>query len=197
MRNRYGFYIDEYSDGTSVPTLGVGDGKSQFTSVVFSSGEAALGISYGRGIWPDTTEEFPEGTTAEDAGVQCMIKFESHAGVNAVIGALYEVKKSLGVEDIDSSQLDNFIAYGTDTDDEPHEVYARWVLHYYRLPANLIISAEKLMGPHKLFCMYKGVKHKVTGAGTIGDIWITPNLTQEHGYRDRVSLDELSNWSKE
>lgn len=92
---QYGFYIEQYEDGTCVETLMTGDGKSQFTDCHFDDGTASIGISYGRGTGVGTTTSYDEGTVSTDIDVKWQIKFESQASIDAIIIALLRVKNAL------------------------------------------------------------------------------------------------------
>lgn len=97
MAEKYGFYTEEYEDGTSIETLMTGDGKAQFTDCHFEDGTASVGISYGRGTGISTQQHYKAGTTATDIGVKWQIKFERQESVDALIVALLKVKNRLRV----------------------------------------------------------------------------------------------------
>lgn len=74
----------------------------------------------------------------------------------------------------------------------------RWFLFVKLLPAIMQpIVCEKTGGEPKLFANYKGERVRVTMASRFGDVGITSDLTKEHGYSTRVSVDDLSNFSDE
>ena len=85
--------------------------------------------------------------------------------------------------------IDDFIDYHFGKDN-----YARWVLHYFRLPAALKIDFEKFMKDYKLFCTWEGKRYRCTGASRIGDVWLTPDFNQNSGYKHRVEVEECSEW---
>ncbi len=92
--------------------------------------------------------------------------------------------------------VDEFIEFGT-RNDEPMEVYARWFLHHKRLPAILIFDFEEFTKGLKLFCYMGSNQYRVTGASRLGDVWLHKDFTKDHGYTERVSIDDCSRWSKE
>lgn len=86
--------------------------------------------------------------------------------------------------------IDNFKAPESET-------YARFVLNLFRLPASLRIDfAEQIKGI-ELYCTYTGdlERYRVTGASTMGDVWLRANFTQYDGYDKRVEVDYCINWS--
>jgi hypothetical protein len=80
--------------------------------------------------------------------------------------------------------------------DNEGECYAKFVLDYKRMPAYKQTMYEPYMKQFKLFCMYKDVKYRVTGASRLGDVWLTTNFEQEHGYEKRIDVADCSEWSK-
>ncbi len=90
--------------------------------------------------------------------------------------------------------VDDFIAHGkTIANTEAANVtYARFALLLFRLPAVHRIAFADLIRQYTLFCTYKGVRYRVTGASRMGDIWLTPDFTQETGYKLRVAISECS-----
>lgn len=95
MTEQYGFYKEEYDNGTSIETLMTGDGKAQFTDVVFDDGKVAIGMSYGRGEGVGTKEEHAPDTLATDTGVMFQVKFESQESIDSMIETLLRVKNKL------------------------------------------------------------------------------------------------------
>jgi len=94
MTEQYGFYNEEYDNGTSIETLMTGDGKSQFTDIQYEEGKAAIGISYGigEGIGTKTTHNK---VLDESMLVKWQVKFESQQSVDAMIETLLRVKNHL------------------------------------------------------------------------------------------------------
>lgn len=86
-------------------------------------------------------------------------------------------------------EVDDFIDYNFGE----HQ-YARWVLNYFRMSAALKSDFAPFMEPHKLFCTWKGVRYRVTGASRMGDIWLAANFEQKRGYDHRVNLAEVTDW---
>lgn len=70
---------------------------------------------------------------------------------------------------------------------------AKW-LALFRRPA-----IDKIREPNeaKLFATYGGCRYRVTGCSRLGDVWITPDFSQNEGYKRRVDVTTLSNWGAE
>lgn len=75
------------------------------------------------------------------------------------------------------------------------ENYARFVLDYKRFPAWKQTAYEPYLRQYKLFCKYKGNIYRVTGASRLGDVYLSSDFTQQHGYTERVNVTECSEWS--
>jgi len=74
----------------------------------------------------------------------------------------------------------------------------RWFLFVNLLPAIMQpLVHEKAGGKPKLFATYKDKRVRVVMASRFGDVGITEDLTKKHGYSDRVSIDDLSDFSDE
>lgn len=73
--------------------------------------------------------------------------------------------------------------------------YARWMFNHFRLAAADRMDFNQFMDDHKLFCMHEGVKHRVTGASRMGDVWLSLDFDQEVGYQKRVIITTCSDWS--
>jgi hypothetical protein len=73
--------------------------------------------------------------------------------------------------------------------------YARWFLNLARLAATLQSDWDKYIERYKLFCTYKGIRYRVTGASRMGDIWLSEDYTRNSGYSLRVDLGECIEWS--
>ena len=78
---------------------------------------------------------------------------------------------------------------------DPMEVYARWVLMLHRLPAIMQSAFHEQMDKYRLFCTYNGEHYRVTGASRMGDICLTKDMQKDIGYDTRVFVDECLNWS--
>lgn len=77
--------------------------------------------------------------------------------------------------------------------------YASWWFLLHRLPF-LDVHKKKFseyIEQFKLFCTYKGERYRVTMSDGFGDIGLSRNEHQEHGYSIRVSASECSEWSPE
>jgi len=90
--------------------------------------------------------------------------------------------------------VDDFI------DDPTTDVYASWVLNYFRLPAILKVKFKAMMGEHRLYCSVAGNaradRFRVTGASRIGDVFVVQDFEQETGYDHRVSVNDCMGWSR-
>ena len=49
MSQDYGFYTEVFSGDLEIETLKTGDGKTQFTDLVYNDGTVDIGMSYGIG----------------------------------------------------------------------------------------------------------------------------------------------------
>lgn len=76
------------------------------------------------------------------------------------------------------------------------EQYASFVLHHSRLNAAMALCYQKFLGPLPLFCDYKEVRYRCTGASRMGDVWLAKDLSQEMGYDLRVNVAECLKWGK-
>lgn len=47
-----------------------------------------------------------------------------------------------------------------------------------------------------LFCIYDNNLYRVTGASSLGDVWLTKDFSKDTGYEKRVTIDECSDFSK-
>jgi len=75
------------------------------------------------------------------------------------------------------------------------EKYARWMLHYFRLPSALKADFSKFMKNHKLFCTHKNIRMRCTGASRLGYICLTSDHEQSKGYEICVDLSDCTKWS--
>jgi hypothetical protein len=75
--------------------------------------------------------------------------------------------------------------------------YAAFCLFLFRLPAALRITFRKWIHGFHLFCTYKGNRYRVTGASTLGDVWLANDFNRETGYDHRVDVDECTDWKNE
>ena len=72
----------------------------------------------------------------------------------------------------------------------------RYFLLVNRLPAADKLIIEEAKGRPTCFASYKGKRVRITMASRFGDVGISENLEQEHGYQQRVLINELSNFSE-
>ena len=75
-----------------------------------------------------------------------------------------------------------------------HE-YARWFFFLHRLAAVYQVDWAPYIKHYKLFCTYKSMRWRVTGASRFGDIWLTKDFNRETGYEERVSVADCVEWS--
>ena len=95
------------------------------------------------------------------------------------------------------THVDEFIDFGSSLGNKDNsEIYARWVLNHFRLPAVTNNAFDSIMSRHLLFCQYKGDKYRVTGASRMGDIWLAKDFKRKYGYDLRVCVDDCTAWSK-
>jgi len=76
------------------------------------------------------------------------------------------------------------------------EKYAAFFFFLKRLPAAEQIAFAQFTDQFKLFCTYKKKTYRVTGASRLGDVWLTDDFTQDHGYQLRVNIDDCTGWRK-
>ncbi len=95
MADKYGFFTEEYPDGSKQRTLMTGDGKSTFTDVLYEDGTVGIGIAYGFGEGLNTTTEFEEGTKTTELDIDLVVRFENPDSIDAMIRTLNDVKSKL------------------------------------------------------------------------------------------------------
>lgn len=92
------------------------------------------------------------------------------------------------VEEERGWHVDDFI------DDPTKDPYAQWIFTHFRLPAWQKLAFEPFMKDHKLFCTWKGERFRVTGASTLGDVWLVRDYNKDHGYDRRVMVNDCTDW---
>lgn len=75
--------------------------------------------------------------------------------------------------------------------------YASFFFMLQRLPASLQFKFAEFIEQYQLYCTYQGERYRVTGASSLGDIWLTQDFSQSTGYRKRVDVWECSQFSSE
>lgn len=81
-------------------------------------------------------------------------------------------------------------------DERAAENYAAWFLFLKRLPASFGARFRDQISEYKLFCTYKGSRHRVTFASRFGDITLTKDFELEFSGEIRgVYVDECTDWS--
>lgn len=98
------------------------------------------------------------------------------------------------IEHAESNRIDAWLDRPT-MNASPGEVYARWWLEHARMPAWKQVIYKPVMAQHKLFCTWKGKRWRVTGASSMGDVWLVAHFGCETGYDQRVIVTECSDWS--
>jgi hypothetical protein len=95
---------------------------------------------------------------------------------------------SAALDDLEKQHVDIFI------DDHTKDAYARWMLDHFRRSAAQRIDFDQFMRDRKLFCDYEGNRYHVTGASTLGDIWLVRDFKRDYGYDFRVLVADCSAW---
>lgn len=93
------------------------------------------------------------------------------------------------------NHADNWIDRPSMTKDSDEVKYAKWCIWHFRMPAVSFYAFEKFIQRDKLFCTYEGKRYRVTGASTMGDIWLNKNFDSDSGYDHRVDYTLCSGWS--
>jgi hypothetical protein len=93
------------------------------------------------------------------------------------------------LNEVERVHVDSFI------DDPTQDAYARWMFMHFRLPAWQKASFEPFIKERKLFCTYEGKRFRVTGASTMGDVWLVRDFKRDHGYDLRVVVYDCKDWS--
>ncbi len=94
----------------------------------------------------------------------------------------------------DDGHVDSFIWRGYATGEmDAATQRAKFILMMFRLPAAQYANWNTLVDT-KLFCTYKGVRYRVTGASRFGDIYLREDPAKDCGYDLRVKVSECSCW---
>ncbi len=91
---QYGFFTENYEDGSSIETLEVGDGKALFTDIHYPEG-SAIGFSYGLGEGIGITPEHLDGATTSHLGIKWQVRFDNVDSIDAMIETLGRVRAKL------------------------------------------------------------------------------------------------------
>lgn len=75
--------------------------------------------------------------------------------------------------------------------DPCEELVKNWFKHFRR-PA--VDHNYAWLEAHIITCNYKHGHFRVVGCSRFGDIWLSSDLTRNHGYQHRVPVEECSNW---
>lgn len=95
---------------------------------------------------------------------------------------------SMALDELEKLHVDAFI------DDYKQDTYARWMFMHFRLPAFQQAAFRPFIRDRKLFCNFEGKRFRVTGASTMGDIWLVRDFSRDHGYDFRVLVKDCSAW---
>lgn len=74
--------------------------------------------------------------------------------------------------------------------------YPSFFFMLHRMDAISKAKWQPWISRFKLFCTYEGQRYRVTGCSRLGDVWLTADFNQEHGYTLRVSVAGCSGWSE-
>jgi hypothetical protein len=99
LLTKYGFYTEEYDDGSTMRTLMTGDGKSTFSDVLYPNGDVGIALAYGLGTGLNTTTDNPDGTTVTDIEAELVVRFECVDSIDAMIRTLKSIRGSFTGED--------------------------------------------------------------------------------------------------
>lgn len=75
-------------------------------------------------------------------------------------------------------------------------VYAKFFFEVHRFPAYKKIAYSRILEGFKLFCIYKGEVHRVTGCSRLGHVWLTKDFNKSLGYDEVTWVNECTGWSK-
>ncbi len=73
--------------------------------------------------------------------------------------------------------------------------YAKFVLHFMRLPAVYQGGFRDLISRYRLYGNYQGRRVRINVTSRLGDVGIHFDLTKSVGYDERVSLKEITDFS--
>lgn len=85
----------------------------------------------------------------------------------------------------------------TDEDDEILHYVQLALSYFYYVPAitqMCIVRTQMKYMP--LFCTVNGVRYKVTGVSSMGDLFLHTDINIEMGYKIRVDFDVCQAWAK-
>jgi hypothetical protein len=79
------------------------------------------------------------------------------------------------------------------------EIYAAWLLMYFRMPAVLKMKFSHLMSDFKLYCTWQNQRWEVTGASRLGDVCLklisAIAAPATSSYDKRAAVGECSDWA--
>ena len=73
--------------------------------------------------------------------------------------------------------------------------YAKFVIESFRAKGSVQIKHTNFMKQFKLFATYKGKVVRVISASRLGDVGISYNFDDDHGYDERVFISDLHDFS--
>ena len=68
-------------------------------------------------------------------------------------------------------------------------------LTMFRLPAVMRNPTQGWLDSQVITCEYAGDIHRLVGCSTMGDIWLTKDLTATSGYQIRTYVCQVSGWA--
>lgn len=86
----------------------------------------------------------------------------------------------------------DYIDFKTLTD---HEVFARAFLELRLLPAHKTTIYDAITDKMIITGEVDGNRYRITGASTMGDVFIHSNIKETCGYVKRVLISDISNWN--
>jgi hypothetical protein len=67
-------------------------------------------------------------------------------------------------------------------------------LNIFLTPAFMQKECTDWLASQVITVEYEGVRYRLVGCSTMGDVWLAADLNKECGYDKRVMVDDLSNW---
>ena len=94
--------------------------------------------------------------------------------------------------------VEDFLTTRIKDDDEEILHYVQLALSYfYYIPAITQMCIVKIQMKYlPLFCTVDGVRYKVTGVSTMGDLFLHTDVNIEMGYKLRTDFDNCKLWGK-
>ncbi len=74
----------------------------------------------------------------------------------------------------------------------PEEKLVKEWFNHYRLAE--VFKDYKWLSDREISCEWEGQRYRCTGCSRLGDVWLTKDFGQIHGYQKRVNVDSCSGW---